>query len=353
MIKENKLKYIISSILIVIPFIVAMFIKGSIDNMMKGVWYFTWIMPLFLFALHTAMLILTRHIDSVKQSHKIENLIFFIVPSISLYVGATFIALMLGFEFNICAIIGVVMGISFIVMGNYMPKAKRNRTFGLKIKWTLANDDNWVATHRLGGKLMVIAGVVCLAICFLPEVAFFITLTALIAAIVIVPIIYSYCFYKNQLKTGAATEEDYKSGMTLSKKSAAIVTATIAVSLVVVMLLMFTGSIRFEFGDDALTVKPSMGGAIELSYAELRDAKIEYRDAKVPGTRVAGYGSAKLLYGNFKNDEFGNYVRYTYTASEASIVIRTGGGVIVLAGETTEETQALYAQLTERVAACC
>ena len=353
MIKENKLKYIISSIIIVLPFIVSIFIKDGIDTVMRGAWYFNMMMAVVLFAVHTGLLIITRKIDSIKQSIKIENIIFFMIPAISCYVGAICIALMLGFEFDIGIVIGIVMGVLLIVMGNYMPKAKRNRTFGLKIKWTLANDDNWVATHRLGGKLMVIAGVVCLAICFLPEVAFFITLTALIAAIVIVPIIYSYCFYKNQLKTGAATEEDYKSGMTLSKKSAIAVIATIAVSLVVVMLLMFTGSIRFEFGDDALTVKPSMGGAIELSYAELRDAEIKYRDAKVPGTRVAGYGSAKLLYGNFKNDEFGNYVRYTYTASEASIVIRTGGGVIVLAGETTEETQALYAQLTERVAACC
>ena len=352
MIKENKLKYIISSILIVIPFIVAMFIKGSIDNMMKGVWYFSWIMPVFLFALHTFMLIFTRRIDSVKQSHKIENLIFFMIPTVSLYVGAIFISLMLGLEFNIGLVIGIIMGISLIVMGNYMPKAKRNSTFGLKIKWTLANDDNWAATHRLAGKVMVIAGIITLLIGFLPVTAFFIAFFAVIVAMIVIPFVYSYRFYKNQIKSGAATEEDYKQGIKLNKKAAVGAIVTVVISLVVVCLMVFTGGIEFEAGETALTIDPSMGKAVELNYSDLADATIEYRDAKVPGTRVAGYGSAKLLYGNFKNDEFGNYVRYTYTASEASIVIRTGSGVIVLADETAEATLALYNELMARIAAC-
>jgi uncharacterized membrane protein len=352
MIKENKLKYIISSIIIILPFIVSMFIQGSVDDMMKGAWYFAWIMPLALFGLHTALLIITRRIDNIKQSAKIENLIFFMVPAISLYVGAIFIAIMLGLEFNIGMVIGVVMGISFIVMGNYMPKAKRNATFGMKIKWTLANDDNWAATHRLSGKVMVIAGIASFAISFLPMIAFFIAFTVIIVTMVTIPIVYSYWFYKNQIKTGAATEDDYKNGITLSKKATASIIAIVAVSLIIVILMIFTGGLQFELGDDALTVKPTLGGGIELNYSELVDADIEYRDAKVPGTRVMGYGSAKLLYGQFRNDEFGNYTRYTYTDSEASIIIRTESGILVLADETTEKTQAIYTELLAKIAAC-
>ena len=352
MIKENKLKYIISSLIIMLPFVVSMFIKGSIENMMKGAWYFAWIMPLVLFGVHTGLLVLTRRIDNVKQSAKIENLIFFMVPAISIYVGAIFIAIMLGLEFNIGLVIGIVMGASFIVMGNYMPKAKRNATFGMKIKWTLASDDNWAATHRLSGKLMVIAGIISFVIAFLPMTAFFIAFTVLLVAIVTIPIVYSYWFYKNQIKTGAATEEDYKQGIKLSKKAATTVISIIVASLVIVFLMVFTGGLNFEFGDDALTVKPSTGGGIELSYSELVDADISYRDAKVPGTRVMGYGSAKLLYGQFRNEEFGNYTRYTYTGSESSIIIRTADGVIVLADETAEKTLAIYTELKARVAAC-
>ena len=352
MIKENKLKYLISSFIIILPFIVSMFVKGSIDDMMKGAWYFAWIMPIVLLGVHTALLIITRRIDNVKQSAKIENLIFFMVPAISLYVGAIFIAIMLGLEFSISLVVGIVMGISFIVMGNYMPKAKRNATFGMKIKWTLASDDNWAATHRLSGKVMVIAGIVSFAISFLPMTLFFIAFTVVLVAMVTIPIVYSYCFYKNQIKTGAATEEDYKNGIKLSKKAGASVIAIVAVSLVIVILMTFTGGLEFKLGEDALTVKPTLGGGIELNYSELVDAEIEYRDAKVPGTRVMGYGSAKLLYGQFNNDEFGNYTRYTYTSGESSIIIRTGDSIIVLADKTAEETLAIYTELMARIAAC-
>ena len=351
MIKENKLKYIISSLVIILPSIVALFIEDSITTAMKGAWYFSWIMPVFLFALHTFMLIFTRRIDGVKQSSKIENIIFFIVPSISLYVGSIFIALMLGLKLDIGLVIGIVMGISLIVMGNYMPKAKRNTTFGMKIKWTLANDDNWAATHRLAGKVMVIAGIITLLIGFLPITAFFIAFFTVIVAMTVIPFVYSYRFYKNHIKSGAATEEDYKQGIKLNKKAAVGAIVAVVISLVVVCLMTFTGGVEFETGESALVISPSMGKSVELNYSDLADATIEYREAKVPGTRVMGYGSAKLLYGQFRNDEFGDYTRYTYTKGDASIIIRTSEGVIVIADETAEATLALYNELVARVGA--
>ena len=130
-------------------------------------------------------------------------------------------------------------------------------------------------------------------------------------------------------------------------KKIIIITAIIVTALIVI--LMLSGGIKFEFTDDSLKVKPSFGGSIELEYSELKTAYIEYREEKVPGTRVMGYGSAKLLYGQFRNDEFGNYTRYTYTKGEASIVIHTDDGIIVIADKTTEATRALYDELITRI----
>lgn len=350
MIRENKLKYIISLIVILLPSAVALFIKGTLENAMRGAWYFTWLMPVIMAVLHTFMLIITRYIDPVRQSKKIENIIFFIVPAISLYVGGIFISIILGLEFNVGIVCSLLLGIMFIVMGNYLPKAKRNRTFGIKIKWTLANDDNWAATHRLSGKLFVVAGVLSLLMAFLPLTAMFISFTVLLAAIVIIPIVYSYTFYKKQIQTGAATEEDYKYEPAGGKKSTAAVVISIVATALIVCVLMTAGGLKFAFTDDALTVDPTFGGGLELKYSELKDAKIEYRESKVPGTRVMGYGSLKLLYGQFNNDEFGNYTRYTYTKGEASVIIYTDGGVIVIADETAEATLALYDELCLRIA---
>ena len=349
MIKENKLKYIISLIIIVLPTVISMFIKSSLEDMMKAAWNFTWLMPLVLAVLHTFLLWLTRHIDPVKQSKKIENITFFIIPAISLYVGVIFIAIMLGLDINIGLVCSIILGVSFIIMGNYMPKAKRNRTFGIKLKWTVTNDDNWVATHRLAGKVFVVAGILCLILAFLPFKAMIISFVAILTAIVIIPTVYSYVFYKKQIAGGAATEEDYKDDKPMTKKGvAAVVISIVAISLLV-CILMTTGGMNFTFTDDALEIKPSFGGGLTLEYAELDDAEIEYRDSKVPGMRVMGYASMKLLYGQFSNDEFGTYTRYTYTGSDSAVVIHTEGGVIVISAETSEDTLALYNTLVSKI----
>ena len=80
-----------------------------------------------------------------------------------------------------------------------------------------------------------------------------------------------------------------------------------------------------------------------------KEAEIEYRDEAVPGSRVMGYGSPKLLYGQFRNDELGNYTRYTYTNSTSAIIIRLDGEVLVLADESPELTEALYEGLVAKV----
>ena len=349
MIRENKLKYLISCIIILFPSVIAFIIKESVAGIYKGAWYFTWILPLILLLLHTGLLILTRYVDPIKQNKKIENITFFIIPAISFYVDAIFIAIMLGLEMNIGAVCSVLMGLMFVIMGNYMPKAKRNRTFGIKIRWTLVNDDNWNATHRLSGKMFFIAGIVMLLAAFLPAIVAFIILSVILAVLVIVPIVYSYRFYKKQLASGEATEEDYEYEDEKWQKSAKVIVITIIGAVLVVCLMLGTGGLKFEFSEESLTVNPSFGGKMEITYSELKEAEIEYREEKVPGTRVMGYGSLKLLYGTFQNDEFGNYIRYTYTTGDDSIIIRTDEGVIVLAAKTSEETRALYDSILEKI----
>lgn len=55
---------------------------------------------------------------------------------------------------------GVTVGIGLVLLGNYLPKVKRNYSFGCKTPWALDNDQNWRLTHRFGGVAMVLAGLV-------------------------------------------------------------------------------------------------------------------------------------------------------------------------------------------------
>ena len=50
------------------------------------------------------------------------------------------------------------LGALLIVLGNIMPKARRNSLFGIRTKWSMANDAVWQKSQRFGGIASVIAG---------------------------------------------------------------------------------------------------------------------------------------------------------------------------------------------------
>lgn len=56
-----------------------------------------------------------------------------------------------------------VFGGLMIGLGNVMPKLPRNGLVGIRTPWTLANPAVWERTHRLGGYLLMGAGLVSLA----------------------------------------------------------------------------------------------------------------------------------------------------------------------------------------------
>ena len=348
--KNNKLKLLISSIVIVLPTVASLILKEFTETKIRGAWHFSWILPVFLVLLQIFLHLITfRENERVEQNAKIVNLTFWILPALSVYISALFMAISLGFDNLIGAIVSALIGAMLIVFGNYAPKAKQNRTFGVKIKWTLTNEDNWAATHRFTGKLWVVSGIVVLLGAFLPETLSISLLMLAIIPTCIAPIVYSYCYYRKQLRDGTATKEDYKhypKGK-LDKKSGIAVAAVFGVVLVLVPILMFVGSITFTVGEEALEVDTTFGGGMTVSYDEILDVK--YSDEAVSGRRVSGYASATLLYGWFKNDDIGDYTRYTYAKTECAIIIYTEDEIIVLADESVEATKALYDKINEKI----
>ena len=68
------------------------------------------------------------------------------------------------------AVIYFGTGLLFMIIGNYLPKVKQNNTIGIRVVWTLQDEENWSATHRFSGKLWVASGVLCM-LCGLLEKA--------------------------------------------------------------------------------------------------------------------------------------------------------------------------------------
>lgn len=116
----------------------------------------------------------------------------------------------------------------------------------------------------------------------------------------------------------------------------------------VVGVLLFTGNIRVEYGRDSFWIRASYWPDREIAYHEVEE--VSYSDEKVDGTRVGGFGSFRLLMGSFRNSEFGNYSRYTYTRCDAGVVLTVNGRKVVLSGKDRQETLAIYEELCRRCA---
>ena len=56
-------------------------------------------------------------------------------------------------------LIMMLLTASFVPMGNFLPKAQRNSAFGLRTKWSMANDHCWQQSQRIGGFIMVATGI--------------------------------------------------------------------------------------------------------------------------------------------------------------------------------------------------
>ncbi|NLN59048.1 MAG: SdpI family protein, partial [Gammaproteobacteria bacterium] len=101
----------------------------------------------------------------------------------------------IGADIPIEVIVPVLVGVIFIIIGNYLPKTKQNPVAGVRLPWAMESAENWRRTSRFSGYLFIIGGFVMIlnaffALFWIP--VFFGILIAMIAG----PVIYSYHLHK-------------------------------------------------------------------------------------------------------------------------------------------------------------
>jgi uncharacterized membrane protein len=90
------------------------------------------------------------------------------------------------------------VGVLFVVIGNVLPRARRNFWFGIRTPWTLMNERVWERTHRVGGYAMVGAGILCIAAAFLPVDVAAPTLVVVGGAAALGLVLYSYVAWRQE-----------------------------------------------------------------------------------------------------------------------------------------------------------
>jgi uncharacterized membrane protein len=207
MIKKNKWLIIITSAITIAPLIVGLLLwdkfpeqiathfdmKGE-ANGWSGKGMAVMGLPLFMLATHWICVLATASDPKGKNvSGKVISLVLWICPIISVMVCGAIYSYALGFDFNMSVAVQVIIGLLFIIIGNYLPKCRQNYTIGIKVPWALNDEENWNHTHRFGGIIFVIGGIAMAVNAFWGNE---VVLLAVIAFVTAVPIAYSYIYYR-------------------------------------------------------------------------------------------------------------------------------------------------------------
>lgn len=135
----------------------------------------------------------------IKITSIITSLMFAVINGLTLYTSYSQLDTTDVGEIDFLKILSIVMGISFIILGNFMPKAKNNATFGFRLSWTKFNDVTWRKSNLVGGIAMIIQGIIMIlgGIIFEGTVAMIIMLVTLAAVLPAISI-YAYVVYANE-----------------------------------------------------------------------------------------------------------------------------------------------------------
>ena len=280
-----------------------------------------------------------------EKNKKVNSIVIWIIPVLSNVTFWISYAIMVRhMDLPIMRIMAWLLAAMYLVLGNYMPKCRPNNTIGIRVKWTFSSEENWNATHRLAGPSYMICGFLMIPVSFLPEKTAMPLLLILLLLGSIIPLVYSYIFYKKQQRQGVTFRPRPRWERKVNQSAITIG----AVILVFVAVMLFTGSVKYQFLDTAMQVDVTYYGSTSIPYSEISDAQL--RSENVPGSRTWGLGSFRLLAGLFENEELGSFTRMTYYNPRSAIVLKMESGkTYVLSGRDPAETAALYQQILEHI----
>ena len=175
--------------------------KGRVDDYLPKFWGL-FLIPVTLVPLALLFIAIPR-IDPLRENiEKFRRyyhgfVILFMILMIFVYFQT--ILWNIGIEISPNAYLPMAAGIMFIGVGILCENTRRNWFIGIRTPWTLSGDKVWDKTHRVGGKLFKVPGVIAIVGIFFQSYAvYFVLIPALLVAAYTV--VYSYFEYKKEMR---------------------------------------------------------------------------------------------------------------------------------------------------------
>lgn len=205
--RKNKNIIILSTIIILLPIIAGLILWNQLPEMLPIHWNYSgevdgwsnkivavFLIPIGLVFVHIFSISRTLiHYGEGTVSKKIMYILFGFIPVISIVCSFIMYSVALGLEINVSKIVYILVGFIFIILGNYLPKNRPNNIVGFRIPWTLNNEENWIKTNRLGGKLFVLGGFLYIISALVGRSEIILIVFMII---ILVPFIYSYMLHR-------------------------------------------------------------------------------------------------------------------------------------------------------------
>ncbi len=212
MLKKNKWKIMVSILVTLLPMFVGLLLWNKLPNQIathfdmqnqpngwSGKEFAVFGIPVFMVIMQMICIAATMLDPKNKNiSIKAFGFVIWIIPACSIIVMIACYGYALGYDINIGTIVGIFLGIIFIVLGNYLPKNKTNYTFGCRLPWTLDDPENWNYTNRIAGYCFVIGGVLTIIVTLLNKT---VLIFPIIIVMVLIPLICSYVFFIKHKET--------------------------------------------------------------------------------------------------------------------------------------------------------
>lgn len=212
--KEYRKLIIATTLITLLPILLGLILWNRIPDTVAVHWgadgqadgwagkaYAVFGLPCLLAAIHLFAVLFTLNDPRRKNINKKPlMLVFWLIPVLSLVTNGIVYLTAMGADIDVFVICFVLIGIVFIVFGNYMPKLQQNYTVGIKMPWTLNSTENWNRTHRLGGRLFIVGGILMILGGFsggvLGEEGSLILVFGIILLCAVIPCIYSFWLFR-------------------------------------------------------------------------------------------------------------------------------------------------------------
>jgi immunity protein, SdpI family len=159
------------------------------------------LVPLMMLGLRGLLAVLPR-IDPKRENYdKFHDTYWLIANSILSFMAVVHTAVLafaLGAPVRVDRVVTAGLGVLLVIVGSYLGRVEPNWFVGIRTPWTLSSEDVWRRTHRVGGWILVIGGLLSVATFFVPAATAFPVFVATIVLVALVPAVISYLLWKRE-----------------------------------------------------------------------------------------------------------------------------------------------------------